>query len=82
MKMIITNSLILQALGIILEGAGLLLAFGAFGSDPKRWLSSGRAGIRTLLPYQEEIKEEGLQFTVQSLLIGVGLLLQLIGLFV
>ena len=81
MKMTITNSVVLQALGIILEGAGLLLAFGAFGTDSKRWLSSFYKK-RQYFPFQEALKEEGFQYTIQSWLIGVGLLLQLIGLFI
>ena len=79
--MIITNGVVLQALGIVLEGAGLLLAFGAFGSDSKRWLSSFYRK-RQYFPFTEELKEEGFQFAAQSWLIGLGLLFQLIGLFV
>jgi hypothetical protein len=79
--MAITNSVIFQALGIILEGAGLLLAFGAFGSDSKRWLESFYRKT-SYFPFQDDLKEEGFQFTAQSWLIGLGLLFQLIGLFV
>ena len=80
MKMIITNSLVFQAIGIVLEAAGLLSAFGSFGSVRNRWSQAWRN--QQFAPSSDALREKGLQYTIQSWLIGGGLLLQLIGLFV
>ena len=79
--MTITWGLVLQAIGIFLEGVGLIMAFRSFGTADDRKYREGRS--RYDLPPDPEVYEiEGRKFTCQLWIIGAGLTLQLVGLFV
>ena len=82
MKMIIMLGLVLQASGITLEIVGLFFAYRSFGSVSERWSGFGKKGYSALIPsVREEFKDEGRKFAVQIKIIGIGLFLQLVGLF-
>ncbi len=80
-KMIITIGLGLQAIGIILEGIGLYMAFKSFGPAAERWLKDVE-GEKYAFISSYKYAEEARSFTLQMVIIGIGLALQLIGLFV
>ena len=78
--MTISIGVILQAFGVLLEGFGLLIAFGAFGTIDQRWLRAWRN--QSFIPSGDDLQDEGFLFSIQIIFIGLGLLLQFIGLFV
>ena len=82
-KMEATLGLGLQAIGIILEGIGLILAFRSFGTVKDRWLSDTRKNNYALIEsVRREYEKEKRKLSYQLLIIGLGLTLQLLGLFI
>jgi len=73
-----TISQLLQAFGIILEIIGLILAIDQFGSADERWYEKVLPEISAL---QSDPEKEVSDYRLQMIIIGIGLVLQLIGLF-
>ncbi len=81
--MIITPGLGLQAFGIVLEIVGLFYAYRSLGTVMEQWSSFIKRGYTALLPdVREEFEEDKRKLTDQIKIIGIGLALQLLGLFV
>ena len=79
MKMTITLGIGLQAVGILIEIAGLIFALRSFGSLEERWLHAVQN--RSPFPDQYALRKEGSDLAKELWIIAFGLALQLIGLF-
>jgi hypothetical protein len=79
LKMMITIGLGLQAFGIILEGIGLIMVFRSFGSAEERWEREIKVSEGTP---SGDYYEEGKKFSIQIIIICLGLALQFVGLFI